>query len=123
MAIRQLMISKKIEQRKSSLTELMTQQEGLTTRSAELEKALEESKTDEEIAVVEEEVNKLDEEQTELDEKKGKLEGEISELEGELEKLNANEPKNDSAPAPVEPIGGERSKRNISYRFRCPDTI
>lgn len=108
MAIKQLMISKKIEQRKSSLAEMQTQQEGLTTRSAELEKALEEAKTDEEIAAVEEEVNKLDTEQIDLDEKKGKLEGEISELEGELEKLNANEPKND--PIPTEPIGGERSK-------------
>ncbi|NMF06262.1 phage major capsid protein [Clostridium beijerinckii] len=109
MAIKQLMISKKIEQRKSSLTELLIQGEGLKTRSAELEKALEEAKTDEEIAAVEEEVNKLEGEQTDFDEKKGKLEGEISELEGELEKLNANEPKND--PAPVKPIGSERSKK------------
>ena len=108
MAIKQLMISKKIEQRKAILTDLLAEGTVLTTRSAELEKALEEAKIDEEIAAVEEEVNKLDTEQTELDEKKGKLEGEISELEGELEKLNANEPKND--PAPVEPIGGERSK-------------
>ena len=53
MAIRQLMLSKKIEQRKSSLTELQTQQESLKTRSAELEKALEEAKTDEEIEAVE----------------------------------------------------------------------
>lgn len=110
MAIKQLMISKKIEQRKAILTDLTTQAEGLTTRSAELEKALEEAKTDDEIAVVEEEVNKLDTEQTELDEKKGKLEGEIAGLEGELEKLNANEPKNDPTPAPVEPIGSERNK-------------
>lgn len=108
MAIKQLMISKKIEQRKSSLAEIQAQQEGLTTRSAELEKALEEAKTDEELATVEEEVNKLDTEQTELDEKKGKLEGEIADLEGELEKLNSNEPKND--PVSSEPIGGERSK-------------
>ena len=107
MAIKQLMLSKKIEQRKSSLTELQTQQEGLTTRSAELEKALEEAKTDEEIEAVEEEVNKLDSEQSELDEKKGKLEGEIADLEGELEKLNANEPENNPAPAPT---GNERSK-------------
>ena len=87
MAIRQLMLSKKIEQRKSSLVELQTQQEGLTTRSADLEKALEEAKTDEEIAAVEEEADKLDAEQSELDEKKGKLEGEIAGLESELEKL------------------------------------
>jgi len=105
MAIKQLMISKKIEQRKAILTDLTTQAEGLNTRSAELEKALEEAKSEEEIAVVEEEVNKLDTEQTELDEKKGKLEGEISELEGELEKLNSNEPKNDPAP-----VVSERNK-------------
>lgn len=112
MAIRQLMISKKIEQRKVVLADLNTQQEGLTTRSAELEKALEEAKTDEEIGVVEEEVNKLEREQSELDEKKGKLEGEISELEGELEELNSNEPKpnSDTEPAPIEPIGNERNK-------------
>ncbi|GEQ22280.1 hypothetical protein CBU02nite_27860 [Clostridium butyricum] len=109
MAIKQLMLSKKIEQRKSSLTELQTQQEGLTTRSAELEKALEEAKTDEEIEAVEEEVNKLDSEQSELDEKKGKLEGEIADLEGELEKLNANEPENNPAPT-----GNERSKGDVN---------
>lgn len=112
MAIRQLMISKKIEQRKSSLAELLTQEETFKTRSAELEKALEEAKTNEEIAAVEEEVNKLEDEQTELDGKKSTLEGEIADLEGELEQLNANEPKNDPAPspAPVEPIGSERNK-------------
>ena len=110
MAIKQLMISKKIEQRKSVLADLLAEGTVLTTRSAELEKALEEAKTDEEIAAVEEEVNKLDTEQTELDEKKGKLEGEISELEGELEQLNSNEPKNDPVPTPNEPIGNERSK-------------
>jgi HK97 family phage major capsid protein len=110
MAIRQLMLSKKIEQRKANLAELLTQEEAFKTRSAELEQALEEAKTDEEIAAVEEEVTKLEGEQSEFDEKKSTLEGEISELEGELEKLNANEPKNDPAPAPVEPIGSERSK-------------
>jgi HK97 family phage major capsid protein len=110
MAIRQLMISKKIGQRKSSLAELLTQEEAFRTRSAELEKALEEAKTDEEIAAVEEEVDKLEKEQTDLDEKKGKLEEEIRGLETELEQLNANEPKND--PKPVEPIGSERSKKN-----------
>lgn len=110
MAIRQLMLSKKIEQRKSSLAELQTQQEGLTTRSAELEKALEEAKTDEEIAAVEEEVNKLEGEQTELDGKKGTLEGEIADLEGELEQLNSNEPKSNNNPVPVPNEPNERSK-------------
>ncbi|MDB2158342.1 phage major capsid protein [Clostridium butyricum] len=112
MAIRQLMLSKKIEQRKANLAELLTQEEAFKTRSAELEKALEEAKTDEEIAAVEEEVNKLEGEQSEFDEKKGKLEGEIADLEGELEQLNSNEPKND--PKPNEPKVNERSKGDVN---------
>ena len=52
MAIKQLMISKKIEQRKAILTDLTTQAEGLNTRSAELEKALEEVKVVEQIEVL-----------------------------------------------------------------------
>ncbi|OIJ17095.1 capsid protein [Anaerobacillus alkalilacustris] len=94
MALKQIMLAKKIEQRSALLTELLTKEEGFKTRSAELESAIEEAKTDEEIAVVEESITKLDEEKTEFDEKKSKLEGEIAELEGELEQLNNKEPKN-----------------------------
>jgi HK97 family phage major capsid protein len=110
MAIKQLMLSKKIEQRKTNLAELNTQQEGLTTRSKELENALDEAKTDEEIAAVEEEVNKLDGEQSDLDEKKGKLEGEIADLEGQLEELNSKEPKPNNDPVPVPNEPNERNK-------------
>lgn len=103
--LKQLMLSKKIEQRKASLTELLEQESKLTTRAAELETALEEAKTDEEIEAVEEEVNKLDADKTVLDEKKGTLEGEIATLEGELEQLNSKEPTN-TPPAP----SAERNK-------------
>ena len=106
MALKQLMISKKIEQRKASLTELITQEEVFNTRSSELEISIEEAKTDEEIAVVEEEISKLDVDKAGLEEKKGKLEGEITALEGELEKINSNEPKNNPEPVP----GQERNK-------------
>lgn len=103
MALKQLMISKKIEQRKASLAELITQEETFKTRSVELESAIDEAKTDEEIAVVEGEIEKLDTDKADLEEKKGKLEGEIADLEGQLEKLNSNEPKNtDPTPAPTE---------------------
>lgn len=95
MALKQLMIAKKIEQRKNELAELLIREEGLKTRSSDLEKAIEESKTDEEIALVEEEADKLEIEQKEFNESKGKLEGEIADLEGELEQLNSKEPKND----------------------------
>jgi HK97 family phage major capsid protein len=96
MALKQLMLSKKIEQRKTSLLELVTQEAGLKTREAELEASIDEAKTDEETAAVEEAADKLETEKKELDEKKSKLENEIAELEGELEQLNSKEPKNDS---------------------------
>lgn len=98
MALKQLMISKKIEQRKASMAELQAQEETLKTREAELETALEEAKTDEEIALVEENTDKLETEKAELTEKKSKLEGEIADLEGELEQLNSKEPKGDPKP-------------------------
>lgn len=95
MALKQLMIAKKIEQRNSILTELLAQEVTLKTREAELETALEEAATDEEVALVEDNVTKLDADKVELEEKKSKLEGEIAELEGELEQLNSKEPKKD----------------------------
>lgn len=92
MALKQLMLAKKISQRKSLLEELLKLDEGYTTRSAELEQSVEEAKTDEEVATVEEEINTLETEKVAHDEKKSTLEGEINELEGELEELNTNAP-------------------------------
>jgi HK97 family phage major capsid protein len=92
MALKQIMLGKKIEQRKSALADILIQEEGFKTRSAELEAAIEEAKTDEEIATVEESINTLDAEKTALDEKKSTLEGEIADLEGELEQLNSKVP-------------------------------
>jgi HK97 family phage major capsid protein len=98
MALRQLILSKKIEQRKAALNELIENDKDLSTREAELETALEEAATDEEMQVVEDSITELEQEKTELAEKKSKLEGEISELEGELEQLNSKEPNNDPKP-------------------------
>jgi len=90
--LRQLVISKKIEQRKNALAELLIQEEELQTRSTELEAAANEAQTDEEIAVLEQEVEKLEVQKNDLEQKKSKLQTEISELENELEQLNAKEP-------------------------------
>ena len=114
MALKQLMLSKKIEQRKAALTELLKTKNGLDKRAADLETAIGEAKTDEEMAAVEEETNKLDADQKDFDEKKSKLEGEIADLEGELEQLNNNEPKNEPEPAP-QPA---RSKTNYEGGFK-----
>jgi HK97 family phage major capsid protein len=110
MALRQLIISKKIEQRKSSLAELITQETGFNIRAADLALSIDEAKTDEEIEVVDEEIIKLDTEREELEGKKTTLEGEIANLEDELETLNSKEPSND--PAPKEEIKEETLERN-----------
>lgn len=93
MALKQIMLSKKIEQRKAALAELKEQEEKLQTRAEELEQAIEEAESDEEISVVEENINKLEQEKEELEQKKKQLEGEIADLEDELEQLNSREPK------------------------------
>lgn len=92
--LKQLMLAKKIESLRSALNEYLEEEQKLTTRSTELEAAIEEAGTDEEITAVEDEVEKLEKEKTELEEKKSKLEGEIAELEGELEQLNSKKPSN-----------------------------
>ncbi|TYS68661.1 phage major capsid protein [Sutcliffiella horikoshii] len=103
MALKQLMLAKKIEQRKSLLEELNQKGEELVKRSADLEAALEEASTDEEVATVEEEINKFDTDKEAHDGKKKELEEEISKLEGELEGLNSKEPKNDEGQRSASP--------------------
>jgi len=93
------MIAKKIEQRKAVLAELEEQERGLQTRAEQIEAALAEAQTDEEIAAIEEEVSKIEAEKAELTEKKTKLEGEIAELESELEQLNSKDPIKNNPPA------------------------
>src|SRR5690606_31775780 len=92
--LKQLMIDKKIEQRKAALAELEEQERGLQTRAEQVEAALTEAQMEEELAAVEEEVNKLEAEKAELTDKKTKLQAEIAELEKELEELNSKEPIN-----------------------------
>ncbi|MFA4137151.1 MULTISPECIES: phage major capsid protein [unclassified Brevibacillus] len=119
MALRQLMLGKKIEQRKAALAELLSQEEAFNTRSAEMEVAIDEANTDEEIAAVEEEVGKLDAEKADLAEKKSKLEGEIAELEGELDQLNSKALSNESRSKQNdnERGGKEMGKRAINQEY------
>lgn len=110
MALRQIMLTKKIEQRKASLAELIEQEKTLETRAQELEQAIEEAQTVEEEAAVTEEVEKYEADKTELEGKKTTLEGEIADLEGELEELNNKEPKN----TPPVDGGEQRNKQTQS---------
>lgn len=125
MSLKQVMLQRKIQQRKESLSSLMERSAGLKTRSDELEAAIGEAQTDEEISAVEEEIAAHEADQSAFTTDKEKLEGEIADLESELEQLNNNAPNNNAnptpAPAPVEPqarnnsfAGGEqRMSRNV----------
>lgn len=116
--LKQLMLAKKIEQARETLNGYLEEEKGFTTRSKELESAIEEAKSDEEMEVVETEVAKLEEEKAELEEKKSELEEEIAKLEKELEELNANKPENE----PKE--GGERDMgKNLEVRKNIQEYV
>lgn len=90
--LKQLMLQRKIQISKDSLTKLLENETDIVKRSEELEASMEEATNEEEMAVVEQEVEKLEEERNSLLEKKSKLEGEIAALESELEEFNSKEP-------------------------------
>lgn len=114
--LQQLMLNKKIEQRKAALAEVLEQVAGLETRSADLEKALDEATNDEEIGTVDEEIKKYEAEKAEVTEKKSKLEGEIAELEGLLEKLNSAAPSNEKRSSTPNQERGEAGMNKLQVR-------
>ena len=91
MALKQLMIQKKIEQRKARLEELNEKTEEFESRSTELETALDEAQTDEEVEVVEASIDELDGEVKKVNEEKKRLEDEIAELESQIPVLDDEE--------------------------------
>lgn len=94
MALKQLMLRKKLDQKNSSINELMERENALKLRSQAAEQALEEAQTDEEVAAIEEEANAIDAEQAQLDQERSSLQEEINALQIELEQLNSKEPDN-----------------------------
>lgn len=92
MALRQIMLSRKIEQKKQELAALREKDADFQTREDALTQAIEEAQTEEEQKTVEEEVEKFDTEKTAHDEAKEKLEVEIGDLEAELEAAEVDPP-------------------------------
>ncbi len=121
MAIKALMLKKKIDMRKKSLDELLAKDEEFATRESELAKALEEATTDEEVNAVEEETEKFAEEKKEHDDAKSALESEINDLTNELaeaEKEQETKPAEEPAEAPKaetaeRKVNFEMNKRNV----------
>ena len=92
MALKQIMLSRKIEQKKQELAALREKDADFQTREDALTQAIEEAQTEEEQKTVEEEVEKFDTEKTAHDEAKEKLEVEIGDLEAELEAAEVDPP-------------------------------
>lgn len=118
MALKQLMLTRKIQQRKSLLEGLREREAELETRSAALEAAIGEANTDEEVAAVEEEINQHETDKTKLEDERSKLEGEIVALEGELEELNSKVPTNNEQRSSNQERGGlEMPRRTIAQEY------
>ena len=92
MALKQIMLSRKIEQKKEELRSLMEKDSAFQTREAELEQAIAEVATEEEQKAVEEEVDAFDSEKTAHEEAKDALKNEISGLEEELAAYEVDPP-------------------------------
>jgi HK97 family phage major capsid protein len=85
MALKSLLLRKKINEKRAELDKLKEQAAELDTRSTELEAALEEASTDEEISAVEAEIEQHDNDTIDNQTKSATLQEEIDDLEKELE--------------------------------------
>lgn len=129
MAIRTLILRKKISEKSKELEALRSltadfesRKADLEKREAELEAAIEEASTEEERSVVEDEADKFEADQSALetdisenDEKITNLEGEISEMERELSEIEENQRAVPAAPAPE--LTDEPETRKTERKF------
>lgn len=114
MAIKALMLKKKIDRANSNLAPIMEKFKELETRESELQKALEEAETDEEISAVEEEVEKLESEKEENNKAKEDLEKEIQGYKDELAKIEEEPKEENGQPAPEQPEPENRNGGNYT---------
>lgn len=99
MALKALMLRKKLNDAQKALNALRQKDAEFQTREADLEKSIEEAQTEEERSAVDEAIEGFEAEKAEHEEAKGKLERQIEELEGDLA---AEEAAQETDPAPEE---------------------
>lgn len=95
MALRQLILNKKIQERSALLTQLRADEDKLKDEEKELEVALDEAETDEDIKVVEESADELEQKIKDKADEIAKLETEKAELETELAEIEDEQPNNE----------------------------
>ena len=95
MALRQLILNKKIQERSAKLVELRADETKLKDEEKELEVALDEAETDEEVKVVEDSADELEKKIKEKSDEITKLETEKADLEAELAEIEDEQPDNE----------------------------
>lgn len=116
MALKVLMLRKKIDDKKKAL-EALRAADDFEKREADLEKSIEEAETDEEKATVDEEIEKLEAEKKEAEEKIGAIEREIEGLEKELKDIEDAGQKAEERKE-VKPMAAERNSMEYRTAFR-----
>lgn len=104
MALKALMLKKKIDQRSKALEALAAKDADFAKRESELTKAIDEAEADEELNAVNEEIDALNSEKTQHEADKKALEDEIASLKEDLAKEEEEQDTTPvEAPTPVEP--------------------
>lgn len=101
MALRSLMLGKKLSEKNKALDALREKIAGFEAREAELAGAIEEAETEEEKQAVEEAVDAFEAEKAEAEEEASNLEAEVRELEAELDSIEAKEEPQEEKSSPV----------------------
>lgn len=119
MALRQLILNKKIKERSALLTQLRADEDKLKDEEVELEKALDEAETDEEVKVVEESADELEKKIKETADEIAKLEDEKAKLETELAEIEAEQMTDEDTDEDEEKIkDGEKRKMGKKVEVR-----
>lgn len=92
MALKVLMLRKKLSDKRKELEDLRNRDQDFAARSAELEASIEEASTQEEREAVESEIEKYERESQGHDEAKAALEEEIAGIETEIREIEAKSP-------------------------------
>lgn len=115
MALKQLILSRKISERSNQLSELLEQRSSLEKREEEITRALEEAVSTEDVNQVSKSADELEKEIKDLDEQIKKLEDEKAGLEKELEEISSSD---NSGATDTTEKGGNRSMKNKNISTR-----
>ena len=118
MALRQLILNKKIKERSAKITALRADEDKLKDEEDKLETALNEAETDEEVTLVEESADELEKKIKEKSDEISKLEDEKAELETELAEIEAEQTDEDTDEDEEKIKDGEKRKMGKKVEVR-----